>query len=777
MSGHQKRKQSHSEYSISDQTCTRCRERKIRCSRELPQCNNCEQDDSVTCIYQNPTKRVNHLKSLFDSVNGVKERLINIESYLGRLSNNIAQNTDQDYSSSNSSTRQASVGGSSDGDDDEDYPTSPSLYSEDFADFHLFYNQVDRVDYYHGPLSLFFLCKQFQSCVVSANNAECNATLPDMLQSLCERAGAIEPFPPFGSQPVINLLPKQQFTTIISHFFQHVDCETDIFVKGNILAHVERIYSNNPEPGDDVWAICFQAITVLVWGMEISAQSGNGLFGDFARSFLPSRAALVNSRLLTTPRLINVQTLILLSVAAQKFDPPGWAELIFTNACGLARTMGLHQTQIFPDENNTYETLERAKVVQSLYVRDKSLCTTRGAVSWLPTHDCNIAPQLSAAIERQVPYSDKIQLAMIQDDVYRLTHTASFRTSKVRKSKASKLLLSVERQLDQYTQFFGILNYKASSYNPRRFMLTLEFLATRILALQHGSGQKHSEQLRSDARASCLLLLIANGVQDPQIVDAFNDLAYQKTANPNRDEKLPTIKANTASFASILDAFSLPAFFILLKDLLQSSNNDLGSNADLELLRRVSTCYINSTERMQSNSYHRKVAWAFEQLLIIINLMKNPEQHHPISIASTASMSDIMMSLNTQTDDFFKISPPDSIGDGSILSFSPQTAASTPFSWDIGSSLPSSLGPYTPFGSANSTDASDAGISDILNQLRQSGTNGSPEQAMKWPELAPDFPRKRLRTHEEPSISTEKNGSIHMSFNTQDKKFSSTNVV
>ncbi|KAF7880105.1 uncharacterized protein EAF02_007742 [Botrytis sinoallii] len=748
MSSHQKRKQSHSEDSVSEQACTRCRERKIHCSRELPQCNNCEQDDSVTCIYQNPTKRVNHLKSLFHSVNGVKECLINIESHLGRLSNKIAQNTDQDNSCYNLSTRQASRGGSFDGEDDEDCPASPSPYSDDHVDFHVFYNQADRIDYYHGPLSLFVLCKQIRSCA-----------------NLCESAGVVEPFPPFGSQPVINLLSKQQFTTTIGHFFQHVDCATDIFVKSNLLAQVERIYSHNPEPRDDVWAICFQAITVLVWGMEISAQSGNGLFGDFARSFLPSRAAL----------LINVQTLILLSVAAQQFDPPGWAELIFTNACGLARTMRLHQTQIFPDETNTFDALER--VIQSLYVRDKSLCTTRGSVSWLPTHDCNIAPQLSAAIERHVSYSDTLQLAMIQDDVYRLTHTASFRTSKSRKSQASKLLRSIERQLAQFTQTFGILNFQASSCNPRRSMLTLEFLATRILALQHGSGQKHAEQLRSDARTSCLLLLIANGVQDPQDVDNFNALACQKTATPNRDEKLSTTEANIVSFASILDAFSLPAFFILLKDLLNSSDNDHGSNSDLDLLRRVSACYIHSTERMQSNSYHRKVAWTFEQLLIIINLIKYPEQHQPISMASTASISDTIMSLNTQTEDFLKISPPGSIGDGSIFSFSPQPAASTPFSWDIGSSLPSSLGPYTPFGSANSADASDAGISDLLNQLRQSGANGSPEQVMTWPELAPELPRKRLQTHEEPSISTEKNESIQMTFNPQGKKFSSTNVV
>ena len=425
--------------------------------------------------------------------------------------------------------------------------------------------------------------------------------------------------------------------------------------------------------------------------------------------------------------------------------------------------MGLHQTQLFPHETSSYETLERAKVVQSLYVRDKSLCTTRGSVSWLPTHDCNIAPQLSAAIERQVLYSDTLQMAMIQDDVYRLTHTASFRTSRPSKSQNAKLLRSIEHQLDQYTRTFRIFNCQASSYNSRRAMLTLEFLTTRVFALQHGSKKRHAEQVRSDARASCLLLLIAHGVQDREVIDAFNALTCQRTARSDRDENLSAIKASTVSFASVLDAFSLSAFFILLKDFLRSSENDNGFNADLDLLRRVSTCYTNSTERMQSNSYHRKVAWTFEQLLKTSDLIKNPEQHQPASVAPTTSMSQMILSLNTQTDDHFNISPSRPTGDISSFSFSSQPTASTPFSWDIGSSFPSSLGPCTPFGSANSADASETGISDMLDQLRQGGPNSSPGRSMSWPVVALESPttRKRLRTHEESEIPIEQNRAIY----------------
>lgn len=443
--------------------------------------------------------------------------------------------------------------------------------------------------------------------------------------------------------------------------------------------------------------------------------------------------------------------------------------------------MGLHQTQLFPHETSSYEILERAKVIQSLYVRDKSLCTTRGSVSWLPTHDSNIVPQLSAAIERQVPYSDTLKLAMIQDDIYRLTHTASFRTSRPSKSQTAKLLLSIEHQLEQYTRTFGIFNCQASSYNPRRAMLTLEFLTTRILALQQGSEQRHAEQIRSDARASCLLLLIAHGARDRQVIDSFNALTCQTATCSDLDENLTTIEASTVSFASVLDAFSLSAFFILLKDILRSSENDGRSVADLDLLRRVSTCYINSTERMQSNSYHRKVAWTFEQLLTISEMIKNPEHHQPIpDVAPTASMSQMIQSLNTQTDEYFNISPSRPIGDESNFSFSPQQTANTPYSWDIVSSLPSSLGPFTPFGSTNSADASETGISDMLDQLRQGDSNGSPGRSMSWPEVIPEPPtsrkRLRLRLNEESDNPAEKSRGGYANFNTQGRKFISANV-
>jgi len=427
--------------------------------------------------------------------------------------------------------------------------------------------------------------------------------------------------------------------------------------------------------------------------------------------------------------------------------------------------MGLHHTQLFPHDTSPYEELERSKVVQSLYVRDKSLCTTRGSVSWLPTHDCNIGSQLSAAIERQALYHDTLQLAMIQDEVYRLTHTTSLQTSRTSKSQTAKALRSIEHQLDQYLHTFGLFTCQASSYNSRLAMLTMEFLNTRILALQLGSEQRHAEQVRSDARASCLLLLIAHGIQDRQVLDGFDALTCQM-ATGYQDNTSSNMKTRTVPFASVLDAFSLPAFFTLLKDYL-SSENDNGYNNDLELLRKVSTCYIKSTEPMQSNNYYRKVAWTFEQLLAISNLIKTHEHHHHEFVAPI-SMSQMVLALNNQTSKYCNISPSCPTGDESSLSFLSQPTASTPFSWDISSLIPPSTEIYTPFGSANSADASDTGISNIPDQLRQGDSNGSPDRSMSWPEVVsePHTTRKRLRTYEQSEFSTEKSRETYIHFNT-----------
>ncbi|CAI6237543.1 unnamed protein product [Periconia digitata] len=757
--------QSRSEYSAPDLACTRCRERKIRCGRERPECNNCERDGGATCVYQNPAKRVNHLKLLCDNFDLLQGRLGNMETSIARLAAATVRGTDRE----NSASPSQSAIQQNHSDDETGDVEGPSEVDND-CELHVFRNKNDMADRYHGPSSLFVLCKQFCTHFSSENKAIISGThMQELLHSLCEAAGVSEPFPFHVVQPHVHLVPKQQAVTAVGHFLQHLDIKTDIFSKSNLLANLERIYSQPPKPGDDAWATCFKAIALLVLGMELSAQAKDALFFDFARSFLPSRVALVSPSLLNTPRLINVQTLILLSVAMQQFDSPGWADLTFTHACMLARTMGLHHVQMSPADTNAEENTERAKVFQSLYVQDRSLCITQGAVSWLPTHDSNIASQLRAAVGRQTPYSDRIRLSMIQDDLYRWTHATSRRKSSL-SSKSHTADQSIEQQLNEYATAVGIFDYEAP-FPPRQAMLMLEFLATRIIALQSSTKQDHEIRVRQDARASCLLLLIAHGEQDQAITEAFKSSTSDAPIASPRKKSLSAVETGTIPFGSLFDSFSVPSFFILLKGLFQNIDEKEATqnNTDLDLLRRVSACYSIRTSRMQCN--HRKVSWLFEQLLVLMDVLKKAQHHQtdpglpsiPIAEMIPQQMASHISHMSPFQPDMMDVSnAPVGPTHGQLPNLPSILSPSASLSWDNWMTMSSVPVPALPFSAANTADGHSSDTPDILAQmLNTSHSIPDPSELPSYlptPASGSSNGRKRRKTNEESRNQEEQNG-------------------
>lgn len=283
-----------------------------------------------------------------DNVDRLDDRLKAIELHLGRLSDTITPSAfvnasdDSDAGGSQygarrrpgrSSRRSSDVQSNEDDDDDEansDLPrherdgqddvsdaSAPLADENDAANLHIFRSPVDMADRYHGPSSLFALCNQLRlRLALNLNTTESTAdssSIFEALQDLCNLAGTSEPFlyfPP--DQGFMPLLPKAQVAAALERFFANLSVSSDLFVRSNIEQNFHRLYSQNTKPGDDAWATCFRVITLLVLGLEISSQAQDALFSGFVSSLLPSRAALVNTHLLTTPRLINVQTLILL---------------------------------------------------------------------------------------------------------------------------------------------------------------------------------------------------------------------------------------------------------------------------------------------------------------------------------------------------------------------------------------------------------------------------------------------------------------------------------
>ncbi|WPH01314.1 Hypothetical protein R9X50_00415300 [Acrodontium crateriforme] len=767
-------RQSRSEQGNPDSACTRCRERKIRCGRERPCCSNCERDTEATCIYQTPVKRVNHLKLLCDSVDLIQDRLKRVESNFARLNNTLsgAAETNRPVSRSSSSRLQSRNSPSieTDSSSEEDDDLSPTQLLE----VHVFRNQADKIDRFHGSSSLFVLCNQLRLQILQSQIIETNDTaLSKILLDICEAAGEAETFQITNEQASVRAPSKQQVLGAIGHFFQHVDYTTDIFVPENLLANVERIYSEPSKPHDEAWITCFRAIVLLVLGREVSHQSSNALFGDFARDLLPNRAALVNSCLLTSPRLINIQALLLVSLAAEQFDPVGWDELIFTHACMLARTMGLHHTKYSALESNDVDTVERHKVFCALYARDRSLCILRGRLSWMSSDEYNITSQLGiASTEGGRPYNDRYRLTGLQDEIHRLSTGISL-GKLTSQSKIQTRLRVIEARLDEFANDSTFLQATEGA-SPVLALMPLEFLASRILALQYGIEERHKTQVLSDARASCLLLLIACGEQDRQLLDQLNSLHGPQRSDQTPVNEISGVRKNASFFKNALDSFSVPAFFVLLNRLLQSREEEepTGATPDIDLLRKVSAVYKTHAGGIQAGSYHGKLAQVFGRLLAMAELLNDRPELLTSMVSSTNELRTQSMSVPTLKTHQNKSSTnaqaiPQSVvmrPEVPVASF--PTPPSPTITWEnwlsapsMNANVPASMAVITP-PSVTMGDYTNDVCPEFFAQILGSpiGDTSDAMDTMQWGQPAGSIPldssRKRRRTIEEPHTAS-----------------------
>lgn len=372
----------------------------------------------------------------------------------------------------------------------------------------------------------------------------------------------------------------------------------------------------------------------------------------------------------------------------------------------LARMMGIHQTELDLPENADLESIERSKVLRSLFVRDRALCANRGAVSWLHNHDCDIISRISAGIGQPGLYSANIELAVIQDQIHHIIRRNrdyslwSF-------SKVQGALDSIDAQLQHFAAEFGVLDGRADISCPQGAFMPLEFLATRILAVQQSLHPAHKERALADSRAACLLFLISNGEREQKTVDSFYTLVGH-TGTFHTPGLCGNQLPPSVPFSSTLNAFPVASFFLLMEDIMSNVAASQVPDSDIGLLERVADCYTQLTAWMQPNSHHSKVARVFNQLLEVANMtsristqlstpcnddnvITEPVYQHANSIRPA-------MNLVGST----RTSP-----QTNMLSFEDWTPNSnvSPIVWPTWLSVSSSQGPDTPAGSLDIVDA------------------------------------------------------------------------
>jgi len=330
------------------------------------------------------------------------------------------------------------------------------------------------------------------------------------------------------------------------------------------------------------------------------------------------------------------------SIAAQMYYPLGFAESISAQACVLARTIGLHQVHSAHEGVSSEEAQERLKVFTSLYLRDKSFSTSRGSIGWLPSFDCSLPSELGESGLADSTFAVRIDLARLQDEIYRLFHSAD--SSRRSSAKYKSDLLRIEQGLGHWANANEVFSSPIAS--SRDVDLQLEFLAVRICVFRKSPEPSHMRQALSDSRASCLLVVISYGKHEPSMIEQLDDLLSSKspsespgTRTSGRSSKRgktsssESTKQNTSEFDpsrlhSLLDSFSVPAFCLLATNLIwpSSAYDESKAEEDLDLLQRTCASYKELDARTQANNHTRKVGRAFKSLLEVVNLIKTSQQ-------------------------------------------------------------------------------------------------------------------------------------------------------
>lgn len=300
--------------------------------------------------------------------------------------------------------------------------------------------------------------------------------------------------------------------------------------------------------------------------------------------------------------------------------------------------MGLHQLHVVSGTLCREEAVECSKVVRSLYLRDKSYSLSRNSICWLPTTDCILSLDPGCNAVDDFAYRARMQLAVLQEQIYRLFYSAESYKEPMMNRKLE--LLRIEKSLEQWADGHEIF--------ASRFLdtdLALEFLTTRISALRESSEPCHIRQTLTDARTSCLLLLVSYGKLEQSAVDQFgefpvpksasNFLAKTTTSRPGKGEIFGNGLADSTGnenengfvsirFYSLLETFSAPGFFLMVKNTIStwSDSDNAQPKKDLDLLERVCACYAELGGTGPTEAYIHKVGHAFAGLLQVVNLIR-----------------------------------------------------------------------------------------------------------------------------------------------------------
>ncbi|KAF7559509.1 hypothetical protein G7046_g4641 [Stylonectria norvegica] len=725
-------------WSTHDLACAHCRARKIRCGRERPQCESCKRD-GVDCRYSSPGKRINHVKLLCQNFEALEDQLNSIQGDLSALTSLVK---------SGNAGRAVPIPG-------EDWALEEFMESDGVTgkrkDRHIVRNETHSIDRYHGPCSLFTLCKEFHDdAIFQTSNpdspTENNVSIRILLQQMCADASKEEHMDISSEHAPICLPPRQFLTIIVGQFFKSADYATDIFVQSNFQMQLDRVYAHPLNPADEAWAVCFNVIVLLALGKDQNTQSTSPFIQPFLQTL---RMAVNNPRVFLAPRLVNVQALALLSHIAEQYSPPGFAEIVFAQACLLARTMGLHQCRAASEGPTPEEVIEKHKVFRSLYIRDKDFAICRGSSSWLPTYDSSISPLADQLNGDEAKYTARIELARIQDEVYRHFHSAEAPT--LPPSKHFHLLSKLEQKLDRWAATHRATRNSTCSVESATLMLS--FCATRLCVFRGSEDARVASQAVQDAKASCIIfVLTTSSVPDDNLSKMLDQLLAQKQcSSPFEaiDDQFTCTSASVnaareeadggaaSALPRLTASFPLAALFLVAKNILQpitAADDIVGRTEEemfLQLLEALRDRYAAVADYDHIENFTRKLSRTLETLVRVLRLKRYPGTETEGDAEAEASSTPSMV-FNDLASLHSNASSQRSSASSSRKNTPPSTDASSSLGLGLNLSLPPSSSSCSGAADLDSMSTSSSLLLPFMQPLDSPAVGIGPDAGGQW---------------------------------------------
>lgn len=192
-------------------------------------------------------------------------------------------------------------------------------------------NETHAVHRYHGPCSLYALCRDFSDHhaqqLEASSPGDDKASARLLLEHMCAEAAREDCVDVPSEQASVYLPPRQFLNIVVGPFFANADYATDLFSRANLQTQIDRVYSQSSSsssqslsPVDEAWAVCFNVMVLLAMGKDQSTQSNSPFIQPFLQTL---RMTVNNPRVFLAPRLVNVQALALLvCLNSPPYSPP-----------------------------------------------------------------------------------------------------------------------------------------------------------------------------------------------------------------------------------------------------------------------------------------------------------------------------------------------------------------------------------------------------------------------------------------------------------------------